>query len=267
MNKKALIIFCFILILLILFNFNKVNYINNDIKIKDLKIQSEIKVNPFIVKLNHQNDKINSIYYSNNSIIVDNISLKSNIFYEKNLNFRMISNSFLGKETDVGSNEKQFWFWSKRMKPSVLFYSEHENLNKTRLKTPFNPNWMIQILGIGKIVNFDGVFNYKNYLAVVSYDKNNYNEKVTKLQLIDTDKNCFFGHYIYNNKDELIISAEVESYYCISGIFVPKIIYINWHEEKVKMKWDLSTPKINEKINSELWNMPNYSKKIDLNGY
>ena len=44
----------------------------------------------------------------------------------------MISNSFLGKETDVGSNEKQFWFWSKRMKPSVLFYSEHENLNKTK---------------------------------------------------------------------------------------------------------------------------------------
>ena len=41
MNKKALIIFCFILILLILFNFNKVHYINNDIKIKDLKIQRE----------------------------------------------------------------------------------------------------------------------------------------------------------------------------------------------------------------------------------
>ena len=53
----------------------------------------------------------------------------------------------------------------------------------------------------------------------------------------------------------------------INDVFFPQIIYINWQEEKVKMKWNLSKPVVNNKINSDLWNMPNYSKKIDLNGY
>lgn len=267
MNKKALTLFCFILFLLFLTNFKKNDYINHEIKIKDIKTENKAEVNPIINKLNVQNNKIDSIYYSNNSMLVDGIGLKSSIFYEKDLNFRMISTSFLGKETDVGSNKNQFWFWSKRMKPPVLFYSDHENLHKTRLKTPFNPNWMIQILGISKIDDFDNCFYYKNYLAVTVEDKNNYNEKITKLQLIDINKNCFFGHYIYNSKDELVISAEVESYYCVNGIYLPKKIQINWQEENVKIRWDLSSPIINEKIKAELWKMPNYSKKIDLNGY
>ncbi len=80
--------------------------------------------------------------------LADGIAVKSSISYEKSLNFRMINSSFFGKEVDVGSNEKEFWFWSKRMKPPALFHTIHDNLKNTNLKTPFHPLWIKEIIEI-----------------------------------------------------------------------------------------------------------------------
>jgi hypothetical protein len=269
MNKKAELLFCFIFILtlFVLINFKKNEYIPQSIKISNIKYEQKEKVNPLIDKLNETNRKINSISYSENKIYLDGISVKSNINYEKNLKFRMISKSILGIENDIGSNENDFWFWSKRMTPPHLFYSSHQNLKKTRLRTPFNPHWMMQILGVDEIKSFDKSFYYKEYLAVASYDENNYGKKITKIQLINYNKNCFYGHYIFNAYDELIVSAEVSEYYSVNGFNVPKTINITWLEENVYMKWELGKPTLNGSINNSYWQMPTNHHKVDLNGY
>lgn len=266
-KKAALFCFIFIFSLLIVINYNKINHIPEPIKINEIKYEKKEETNPFVVKLNEKNNRISSISYDESKIYLDGINLKANINYSKNLNFRMISRSIFGIESDIGSNGEEFWFWSKRMKPSYLFYSNHSDLKKTRLRTPFNPHWMMQILGVNEIKTFDKSFYYKEYLAIVSYDENNYGSKITRIQLLNTKKNCFFAHYIFNSYDELIVSAEVSEYYSVGEFNVPKLININWIEENLQVKWQLGNPTINKKINPNYWKMPTNYQKMNLTEY
>lgn len=269
MIKKDILLFCFIFIfsILILINYNKTSHVPQSIKISNIKYEKKEEINPLIIKLNDKNNKISSISYNESKIYLDGINVKANINYEKNLNFRMISKSIFGVESDIGSNENEFWFWSKRMKPSYLFYSDHKDLKKTRLRTPFNPHWMMQILGVNEIKTFDKSFYYKEYLAIASYDENNYGSKITRVQLLDIEKNCFFAHYIFNSYDELIVSAEVSEYYSVGEFNVPKSIDINWIEENLHIKWELGQPTINKKIDLNHWKMPKNYQKINLTEY
>lgn len=271
MIKKVYILFVFFLTIFILFNFNKADVKPIDIDLNQIdnsKMLEKPVKNEIIEKINAKNRLINSISYNKIEIKADLIKLTAILSYEKKLNFRMITNSFLGKESDLGSNDSNFWFWSRQMNPPYLFYSNHENLHKTRLRTPFNPKWMIKILGINEIDEYDACFLYKeNLFAIVKYDKNNYNKKITLIDLIDIEKNAFYGHYIFNSYNEMMVAAEVKDYYYIDGSAVPKTIYINWIEENLNVIWNLSKPSLNQNLSKENWLMPNNYKKVDLIDY
>lgn len=225
--------------------------------------------NELINHINSVNSKIKSIYYPKIIIRSGKIKLQSVFLYEKNKKFRMKNWSFLGLEADIGSNPDVFWFWSKRMEPSALFYSSHENLSKTRLKTPFHPEWMMETIGINEIETKDLlVFDYKNYTCAAQSRMDSISGKpLTRIYLIDKDKKTFYGHYLFDRNQNLIVSFEVYDYYCINGIYFPKEIGINWNQESVKLNWQLEKPIINYKFNESNWVIPNMQPKIDLNGY
>lgn len=233
----------------------------------------QIKPIPFIVEnnqflddFNSKNAKINSIY-SNVAISSQGITLNSTIFYEKKIKFRMIGKSVFGTELDIGSNDQYFWFWSRRMKPSALFYAKHEDLKNTRLRTPFNPNWMMEILGISDIGQNCSCFNYKENLVFSEVATDNFGNIINKLKLVDKNKKTCLAHFLYDKNMNPIISAEIKEFYVVEDCFLPKKIEIFWYEENIKSIWYLSEPKINSRISSDNWIVPNLSPKIDLNGY
>lgn len=271
MIKKVYILFVFFLTIYILSKFNKVDTKPISIDIKNISKQENYKnaneKDLIIEKFNTQRKEVLSIFYPKISIKADVLKLDASLKYEKKLNFRMITNSIIGKESDIGSNENDFWFWSRQMDPPYLFYSNHDNLIKTRLRTPFNPKWLVKNLGIDEIKNYDKCFNYQGYYAVATFDKNNYGKKITIIDLIDLEKNAFYGHYIYNSYDEMMVSSEVKEYYYIEGSYYPKTIYINWFEENISVIWNLCQPQINVQFNENSWKMPSNYKKINLLDY
>lgn len=225
--------------------------------------------NELIDQVNQINSKIKSIYYPKIIIQSGNIKIESVFIYEKDKNFRMINWSIFGKESDIGSNNKYFWFWSKRMKPSALFYAKHEDLSKTRLKTLFHPTWMMETIGINEINIEDAIiFNYESYLGITQkrIDVTN-GLPVKRTYLIDKEKKACYGHYLFDEKNEPIVSFEVYNYYLKDGIYFPKEAGIIWHKESLKLKWIMSDPIINSNLENNNWNIPEINPKIDLNGY
>lgn len=225
--------------------------------------------NELINHINSVNSKINSIYYPKITIRSGNVKLQSIFLYEKNKNFRMKNWSFLGLEADVGSNSNVFWFWSKHMEPSALFYSHHKNLSKTRLKTLFHPEWMMETIGINEIETKGlFVFDYKSYTCAVQSRLNTITgEPLTRVYLIDKNKKAFYGHYLFDKLQNLIVSFEVYDYYLIDEVYFPKEVGIFWEQESIKLNWKLERPIINSKLDKNNWKVPNIKPQIDLNGY
>lgn len=222
-----------------------------------------------INQINQRNSKVQSLYYSkiHSTLRQGSKSGKLNGFmaFEKDKNFRMIQNSIFGKEIDIGSNNIYFWFWSKRMKPSILYYSQHENIMKSGLRTPFNPLWIMEIVGLKNIHHENAaVIQLDNFWAIVEERMSTEQKLVTKVILIDPAKRASVGHYIYNKDGQIIVSAEIKEYYDIDGLLVPKEIEVIWFEENVMMIWSFDQPQINQKIDQNLWRIPRQEKMKEL---
>jgi len=232
---------------------------------------TESKILEQIFLINLKNSNLESIVYENLEIRTSerpNFRLRGFIAYKKHKNFRMTIHSFLGQESDIGSNSKCFWFWSKRMNPPALYWATHENVHKTRLRTPFNPMWAMESLGVNAIspvwlLKHVEISEQGKFFKIIRHTKGMQGRPVMKITLLDPQQNAIVGNYLHNYK-ELIVSTEIKEFYFLNGLTVPKRIVVTWHEENIQIEWKLSLPKINYNISEELWEKPYRSLQIDM---
>lgn len=129
---------------------------------------TEIKLSSMpeiVAKVNAKNKQIVSFICDDAQAKVRQKGLSAKIhgkiYYEKPMNFRFTLKSILGLELDLGSNEQQFWYWSKRDGEPGLHFAKHEDLGKTRLKPSFNPMVMMSSLGLNEILFNDTMRYYE----------------------------------------------------------------------------------------------------------
>lgn len=237
MNKNYLIIFIILLnFLLIIKKIDKISPKNEPFPRGRIFLDCDL--------INNKNKKINSIY--------SKIRIKQGLFfingfiaYEKSNNFRMIANSFLGKEIDVGSNDEYFWFWSNSLRPKALYYCKHKELYNSRLRDIFYPEILRSFLGIDEIKEQKINIQKETLEKITIFDK----EKIT-------------GHRLFRNQI-LVVSADVVEFQKIEDVVLPKKININFLEENIQLEWILDEIQIN-KFDYKDWKMPDYKEKINI---
>lgn len=212
--------------------------------------------------INKKNEKINNLT-CNLNITMSKIKVNGMMIMEKPKNFRMKIRSVIGSEMDIGSNNTHFWFWSKRMNPPLLHFAKHENLNKSRLKTPLNPEWLMNSLNIN-LLEINQLIRYNQYFGIISPKISANNEEITILTLIDPEKQVIIGHYLYGKNNKLQASSEVKSFNIVGEFIVPKEILIIWYDENITMNWTLVNIKLNTKINENNFIMPSMRNSIDM---
>lgn len=221
-----------------------------------------------IKSINDRNAKIQSVYIPNINIkLKQGVSAKVEgvLYFQKEKRFRLNVRSVLGPEMDVGSNDTHFWFWSKRMDPPHLFYAKHEDLNKTMLKTPLNPAWLLESMALGNLDSENiEVGKFKENWIIIQKRKGTSGEDVVVATLINSKNNTVMGNYLYNAQGKLIASSEILDYYQINDVYVPKHIYITWYEEGVIMEWTLERPSLNVQIPESIWQIPNMPQKVEM---
>jgi len=205
------------------------------------------EVHPVLKKINERNSKISS--FSCDKIIVrvkrNGISsrVRGSMMYEKDKNFRLRLYSFFGIELDMGSNIDQFWVWSKRMAPrSTLFFANHSDLYKTRLRTPFVPLWIMSALGYREI-DPDEVY-YKEtdeHLILSRHVISPTGQLLIKKAYVDKNTHLIVAYYLYDMEGTEITITQIA--YAKNGM--PKKIYMRWNEEDVVMDFTFINPRVN----------------------
>lgn len=218
-----------------------------------------------ITEINQRNSGIRTFMCREIRVSSPPIHLRGSLAYEKSRRFRCTLWSILGTELYLGSNDQQFWFWGKRLNPPALYHAKHEDLMKTRLKTPFNPYWMMEILGVDRIdtTNAAIVRNAK-HLAVCQPRISTLGEKIVKITLIDPQRKLIIGHYIWKD-GKIVVSAEITEFQSENGHIIPKRINFIWDEEdKATAQWEFVHPVVNASLSGESWKMPRMNRTIDM---
>jgi hypothetical protein len=78
--------------------------------------------------------------------------LRGKMVAQKPHNFSMTSD-FIGKSAvEVGSNDKEFWYWISKADPPYQVYCSYKDLYDGRVKQlpfPFQPEWIMETMGMG----------------------------------------------------------------------------------------------------------------------
>lgn len=210
---------------------------------------------------NKNKSKIKNINYKSVKISSHLLTLTGYLRYEKDHSFRLFAN-WRGPEIDVGSNQDIFWFWSKRPSPRVVYFSKHEDIEKTRLKTPLRPDWLKQMLDIDEInPKKYTIGNYHGKFVVLEETKTILNESIYKLFLLNPKS--IDSIYLIDHNLNTIASCHIQETYEIDEFVLPKKIQMNWYDENLSLLWEFEQPEINTKLDKENWVMPH--KPIEQN--
>ena len=243
-------------------------YIPPIIEEKEIKNDPEIdqEISKLIDSINSDNSKIKSIIYENFKIDIKGspFDARANLSYEKENNFRMISSSIAGKELDIGMNQEHFWFWSKRMKPSSLYYAKNEDVGKTRLRSPFNPIWLKSCIGVSEINKEAVQTGYREKFVYIRKIIQTNEGIVKRTTLIDPETERVIGNYLHRMNGNIIISTEILKFKEVGGSLIPSKIKTIWHEENFVMEWSIKKIKVNSHIHESNFTMPKNIDRINM---
>jgi hypothetical protein len=192
------------------------------------------------------------------------VRLGGHLYYEKPRNFD-VKLWVRDKELELGSNDRYFWFWSKRMDPPAIFYCKHEDASKSRLRPVFYPAWIIESLGVDEISLKDAQVTLTDQYCKITHIRKN----LKKTTLINRKEKTVVGHYLHDN-EKLLASSEVLEFCSFHGFIFPKKIRIIWHEENVTLDWDFIDPGYRLKSYGPMyknWEVPQRDLMIDMSEY
>ncbi|MCZ2343958.1 MAG: hypothetical protein LC104_19500 [Bacteroidales bacterium] len=184
-------------------------------------------------------------------------------------NFRMMSGHLLtsGTEVDLGSNDQEFWMFIKRPEPTLLYASHTDfSTGKATLPIPFEPDWVLQALGM---CTFDTNIPYfvdidqKDRVYTLSWDtRTPQGQDVRKVIVFAGDRESgtrpqVRKHVVLDTNRKVIASAEVRDVQAMPGgmdpttgqptmLQIPSRVVLEWPQQKFKMDLTLAKPRVNE---------------------
>ena len=162
---------------------------------------------------------------------------------------------------EVGSNDKEFWFWSKQINPPYLFHCSYNDLaNGVKVPFPFQPDMVLNALGLAP---YDRTKKY----TMKTVDDNKARRKLIELteQTLSPDHKPIqkitvfnsvtaelpqpqvIAHIIKDEQGRVVCSATIRYAQRVDGIngpIIPRIVDFNWPEQKMKMTMRIENPSI-----------------------
>jgi hypothetical protein len=180
-------------------------------------------------------------------------TLNAKLAFQRPSRFRMIGR-FAGKsEADLGSNEEEIWFWIARAKPPALYYCKRADLDKVQLATPFQPDWLIEAVGVAPIDpnQFRQVqFANRDFLGIVAHDRGPNGQAVTKRVVFQRGSGRVAAYELFDANHQRIAVAHIDGYFDdpATGLFLPRDVNLEWPQAATSLQIRLSPRRL--KINS-----------------
>ncbi len=241
----------------------------------------------FVTYLNRQSGYISSVRY-------DDVGLKATIpdqawipalrngvmVAQKPKNFRMQAGLAIGgDQLDIGSNAQEFWMYVKQPKPTYLFCT-HADFPKVQndLPVPFEPDWVLQALGMSTYdtsKKYEVEINEKAHVYYLKTDDTNAAGlkimRVTEFAGDATDgtQPQVRRHLIRTQANgvwQTTMIAEIHKVTSLdvvdpqtglrTAVQVPTDVTLEWPLQKVKLALSLGKPQLNTREEVALFSKP-----------
>ena len=227
----------------------------------------EPTVEEVVAHLNGNVDRLHSWRTSGARIRANNIPLTADLAVEKGQRMRLVVNSVVGTEVDLGSNDEVFWFWAKRNNPPHVFYANHEHLERARqqLQIPFEPAWLLEALSMER---FDAEaltlekHSEPDKCRLVATSAGPTGAPMRKDVVVDLQRGLVLEHSVFNASGFRIARAGLSQHGrdVKSGVVLPHKIQLEWPQAELSLqmifdKLDINPPSIPQQV----WAMPEMS--------
>lgn len=186
-------------------------------------------------------------------------------------NFRLGAKVVANPVVDLGSNEKEFWYWISKADPPYQFYCSYDDFEKGRVQRmpfPFQPAWVTEAMGLGPYGPSE------KYTLEHTADTLKLVEKATSPQGAPVLKVIVFrrkpvpaGSYATPQvTDYLLLDANTGKEICVAHIsetqidqqhrtnaIVPKRMELRWPAEKLKLGLHMRDVTINAQVPPEVF--------------
>lgn len=162
---------------------------------------------------------------------------------------------------DIGSNDKEFWFWSREIKPNYLYHCSYDDLARgTKVPFPFQPDMVVSALGLAQ---YDPLRKYemqitddkKGHQAILLTEKamSPENKPIQKITVFDyhqadvtRGQPQVLAHILKDEQGKEICVANIRSVQRLGsdGPIIPRIIDFQWPDQKLKMTMRIENPRI-----------------------
>ncbi|HEV3116816.1 MAG TPA: hypothetical protein VGY58_07180 [Gemmataceae bacterium] len=209
---------------------------------------------------------------------IQQVNIGGKMICEKPRNFRLFAEALGATEADIGSNDREFWYYIKRNDPPMLVTCSYQDLqNGAKIPFPFQPEWVMEALGMAEYNPADNYrinANRKNFELIK--DLNYQGQRVQKVTIFNRDKSRIqvAGHQLRDARGDVICSAEITDVANVGGVMLPRKIVMHYRAEgltiKLKLFDDVRDVVINQPIDAEqsrsLFSRPTYAgvQTVDL---
>jgi hypothetical protein len=176
--------------------------------------------------------------------------IRGKLACQKPRNFRMLADALGNTEADVGSNDKEFWYWIRRGDPYLIHCSYQDLANGVRIPFPFQPDWVMEALGMSE---YDPKQDYKLNETRTTYElvqntKNSQGRAVRKVTVFNKLPSAapaaqVTDHYLTDASGTEICRARISDVgtFTVNGgrVVLPRHIVFNYPAERLTLAMTL----------------------------
>jgi hypothetical protein len=180
--------------------------------------------------------------------------IRGRLACEQPRDFRM-SATMMGKNRlDVGSNDREFWYWIADSNPPYQFFCSYEDLRtkQVALPFPFQPDWVMETFGMANYP-VDGRYRVVSKgatIELIQETTSSQGQPVRKVIVFNANQmknqQQIRAYKLRDMRDKEICSAEINDVQVIGGIVVPYKMQLDWPGEKLKLSMQLNKPILNQ---------------------
>jgi hypothetical protein len=194
-------------------------------------------------------------------------ALSGRLALEGRRNFKLqLYNTFTGDYADIGSNDREFWFWVKDAPEKAVFFCNYDESGASPLAASLQPDWIVEALGL-HVVNEEEIAATEvtkgqeaGTLLLTRRQKTPQGETFVKKTILSESTHKILEHRVYESDGKKLLARAALSEYQDFGLgkagddgvekaYLPKRIRLEWIQEKLALQVVMKDVKVNTEFN------------------
>lgn len=165
-----------------------------------------------------------------------------------------------GPAADIGSNDREFWFWMSQAQPPHLYYCSHDEVQHAQLPFPFQPDWILEALGMATIPpggDFRVEMKSRGAIELIENTRSPQGQPVRKVtvfnsQTVDGSEPQVVARRLVDERGRDIAIARITEMQRDprSGVTIPKRIAFEYPAERLTLTLTLDQAMVNQPIDA-----------------